>query len=324
MMRLRGCPVRVAILVLATCVASACTKKPPGLIATDEGGAVGYQHSLERSRFVPGPTDAERRRDEEQGLSKVVGPDGVFATDLHNGLVVATQSGGANKGEAKAGDVGVKAGYVMDPDKHNKQVVDYFLASGVPKDQIGGVHATTYLSWGGSLKDAQAARPKIDGYASVLERKIEKFPVVDTVAWARMNEQEKVISEWVYWPAIPAKTLADARRLLEMTAGDYDKTGFVARLPAGLPPGKVVIRHTSATAQEPFEVFASYDIVERRVSPETAVEKKPSDAHQLVSVEVRHFDVDGVERRLPSERRNMGADYPPKEKQPPQTAPTGR
>ena len=126
-MRLRGCPVRVAILVLTTCVASACTKKPPGLIATDEGGAVGYQHSLERSRFVTGP---ELRRVEEHGFSKVVGPDGVFATDLHNGLVVASfQSGGRRRGESRRYE---EAGNVIDPDKHNQQVVDYFLSAGVP------------------------------------------------------------------------------------------------------------------------------------------------------------------------------------------------
>jgi hypothetical protein len=323
-MRHCGCPVRVAILVLATCVASAIAQSPsPGLIATDDGGAVGYQHSFERSRFVIGPTGAERRRVEEHGFSKVVGPAGVFATDLHNGLVVAVPSGGANKGEAKAGDEEAKAGYVTDPDKHNRQVVDYFVSAGVPKDQIGGVHSTTYLSLSGSLNDARPAPPKIDGYASVLERKIEKFPVVDSVAWARMNQKGEVVSEWVYWPAIPAKVLANARRLLEMTAGESDKTAFLSRLPAGLPPGKVVIRHSSATApQGPFEVFASYDIVEKRPSPKTAGGGNLSSAPLGASV-VRHFDVDGVERRTPSERRNLGPDYH-KEKEPPQTAPTQR
>jgi hypothetical protein len=303
-------------LVLATCADSAIAQSPsPGLIATDNGGAVGYQHSLERSRFVIGP---ELRRVEEHGFSKVVGSNGVFATDLHNGLVVATQSGGANKGQAKAGYEQAKAGYVMDPDKHNRQVVDYFLAAGVPKDQIGGVHATTYLSWSGAGPLPPPAPVKVDGYASVLERKIEKFPVVDSVAWARMNAQGEVVSEWVYFPPIPAKAIADARRLEELS-GSAD---FLTRLPAGLPPGKVVIRHSSATEQGPFEVFASYDIVERRVSPKTAGGENLSSA-SLGATVVRHFDVDGVERRLPQERGNLGPEYQ-KEKQAPQTAPTGR
>ena len=285
--------------------------------------AVGYQHSLERSRFVTGATGVEQRRVEEHGFSKTIGPDGVFATNLRNGLVVATQSGGSDKGEAKVGDVRPKAGYVIDPDKHNSQVMDYFLAAGIPKDQIGGVHATTYLSSSGSAQDARPAPPKVDGYASILERKIEKFPVVDSVAWARMNEQGKVVSEWVYWPAIPAKALADARRLEEMV-GSSGQTDFLARLPAGLPRGRVVIRHSSATVEGQFDAFASYDIVERRTSAGPTGEQNRGDAHQLISVVVRHFDVHGAERRLPQETRNLGADYPPKQKQPPQTSPVER
>lgn len=229
-MRVHRYPFCFAILVSVICAGSAIAQSPsPGLIASDEGGAVGYQHSLERSRFVTGATGAELRRVEEHGFSKVVGPDGVFATDLRNGLVVAVQSGGSDKGEGKAGDVEAKPGYVMDPDKHNKQVIDYFLAAGVPKDQIGGVHATTYLSSSGSAQDVRPAPPKVDGYASVLERKIEKYAVVDSVAWARMNEQGKVVSEWVYWPAIPAKALADAKRLEEL-AGSSGKMGRVIAL----------------------------------------------------------------------------------------------
>jgi hypothetical protein len=87
--------------------------------------------------------------------------------------------------------------------------------------------------------------------------------VIDSVAWARINEQGKVVSEWVYWPAIPAKALADARRLEELVASSA-KTGFLARLPAGLPSGKLAIRHSSATAEGPFEAFASYDVLEKR------------------------------------------------------------
>jgi hypothetical protein len=317
MMRLGGYPFRVAILVSATCAGSAIAQSPsPGLIATDVGGAVGYQHGLAVSRFATG---ADLRRVEEHGFSKVIGPDGVFATNLRNGLTLAVQSGGSDKGASRAGNVEATGGYVKDPDKHNRQVVDYFLAAGVPKDQVGGVHATTYLSSSGSLKDTQPAPPKIDGYASVLERKIDNYVVVDSVAWARMNEQGNVVSEWVYWPAIPAKALADARRLEELTASS-SRADFLARLPAGLPRGKIVIRHSSATADGPFEVFASYDVLERKASPETAFGRQPG---QLVVSVVRHFDVDGVERRLPQARRNLGA-VDPKEKLPPQSAPAGR
>jgi hypothetical protein len=208
-------------------------------------------------------------------------------------------------------------GSIRDPVKHNEQVVAYFVAAGVPRDQIGGVHANTYLSSSGSMKDERPAPVKVDGYASILERKILRYSVVDSIAWARMDEQVRVVSEWVYWPAIPAKVLADARRLEELVSPG--KTEFLARLPAGLPAGKVVIRHSSATEEGPFEVYASYDVLERKESSLAIADKSRSDA-RVVSV-VRHFDVDGAELRLPQERRNLGSDFPPKPKQAPNVAP---
>jgi hypothetical protein len=315
-MRAQGCLFFAALLASATCASPLIAQGPSaGLVGADAGGAPGYVHSLERSRFVTGGTNArELRRVEEHGFAKVVGPDGVFATNLRNGLVIAVQSGGANKGEAR-GKEAATAGYVMDPDQHNQQVVDYFVAAGVPKDQIGGVRANTYLSSGGSTQDARAAPVKVDGYASVLQRKIDKYVVIDSVAWARMNDQGRAVSEWVYWPAIPAKALADAIRLEELA----ESADFLARLPAGLPRGTVVIRHSPATEDGPFEAFASYDVIEMKPSPAAAGRENLSTAPMGVAVE-RHFDVDGVERRLPSERRYLGADNA-REKQ---TAPAGR
>jgi hypothetical protein len=316
-MRLLKHPLDVAILASMAFAGSAIAQSPPpGLISSDEGGAPGYQHSLERSRFVPGPQGAELRRFQEHGFAKVMGPAGTFATDLRNGLVIAVQAGGANKGEAR-----VEApAYVMDPVKHNEQVVAYFVAAGVPRDQIGGVHANTYLSSSGSMKDERPAPVKVDGYASILERKIEKYWVVDSVAWARMDEQGRVVSEWVYWPAIPAKVLADARRLEELVSPG--RTEYLARLPAGLPAGRVVILHSSATEEGPFEVYVSYDVLERREYSPPLIDKSRGDS-RVVSV-IRHFDVDGAELRLPQERRNMGSDFPPKPKQTPNVAPAPR
>ena len=162
------------------------------------------------------------------------------------------------------------------------------------------------------MKDERPAAVRVDGYASILERKIEKYPVVDSSAWARIDVQGKVVSEWVYWPAIPARVLADARRLEGLVAPG--KTEFLARLPAELRVGKVVIRHSSATEEGPFEVYASFDVLQRKESP--LAEKSRGDIG-TVSVAVRHFDVSGAELRLPQERRNMGSDFPPK---PAQTA----
>jgi hypothetical protein len=277
----------------------------------DDGGAPGYQHVLERSRFLTGPQQSPVRRVEENGFAKVVGPAGVFAIDLRNGLALAIQSGGANKGETGAREAASTQSYSMDADKHNEQVTDYFVSAGIPRDQIGGVHANTYLSASGSTQDERPMAPKIDGYASILERKIDKISVLDSTVWARLDEQGRVVSEWVYWPPIPAKVLTEARRLEELVASSDQ--AFSRRLPSGLPPGKVVIRHSAATEDGPFEAYASYDVVERKEAMIPALDKAQGDA-RVVSVTVRHFDVDGNELRLPQERRNHGADFPPKTK----------
>jgi hypothetical protein len=313
-MRHRQNSLYVLIVVSMAYVCSASAESPtqglsPGLTKIEDNGAPGYQHSLERSRFAPGLQNAEMRHINEAGFAKVVGTEGVFATNLHNGLVVALQSGGADKGDDSANDGTEKPSYLLDPQKHNEQVLDYFVTAGIPRDQIGGVHANTYLSSSGSTKDERPTAPKVDGYASILERKVEKYPVLDSVAWARMDDQGKVISEWVYWPAIPGKVLADARRLEEQLSSR--KTDFLARLPSGLPSGRVVIRHSSATEEGPFEVYATYDVLERKESARPARDKSDGDA-KLVSVIVRHFDVNAEEIRLPQERRTIGGDFPPK------------
>jgi hypothetical protein len=303
----------LALLALATCGRALAQNAPPApspaVIAPDDGGAPGYQHSIERSRFVLGGTaSVAARHVEENGFSKALGENGVVAVDLRNGLFIAVENGGGDKEKATPQLEGKVR--VMDPDRHNEQVVEYFRGAGVPKEQIGGVHATTYLSSHGSVKDERPAPPKVDGYASVLERKIDGVPVVDSFAWARLNERGEVISESVYWPAIPAKAIADAKKMLENAV----KPDFMARLPAGLPAGRVVIRHTSATSQAPFEAFASYDVVERRATP-ALTEKNLSVAPSGVAI-LRHFDAEGVEQRLPQEKLDLSSAYPAKQKLP--------
>src|SRR5262245_42764995 len=115
-MKFRGYPILLATVVSMACAGPKSGKKEPSaLIASDNGGAPGYQHVLERSRFVIGP-QGRLRRFQEHGFTKVVGPEGTFATDLRNGLVIAIQAGGANKDEATAAAT-TKPGSITDPNK---------------------------------------------------------------------------------------------------------------------------------------------------------------------------------------------------------------
>src|SRR5215475_5382889 len=111
---------------------------PPGLIASDPGGASGYQHELKQSHFVIGE---EARAVTESGWSRQIGPTGVFATSLHNGVVMALPNAHAEAAQASR--------YGKDAAQHNEEVLKYFIAAGIPKNQIGGVHTMTRLSGSG-------------------------------------------------------------------------------------------------------------------------------------------------------------------------------
>jgi hypothetical protein len=298
--------IATALAVMSPAAAWAQTIE--GVIASDEGGAAGYRHSIERSRFATGSTVEQIRPVEEFGFLKVTGRNGVFATNMRNGLVIATRSDGMDKaGEAPQQYEG-KAETVLTPEKHNAMVMDYFTGAGIPRNQVRGIHATTYLSASGPAKDAAALRPKIEGYASVLERVVaDKYPVAESVAWARLDNEGKTITEWIYWPAIPAKAIAEARLLEEMMTGSR-KDDYLRRLPAKAREGTVVIHHSSATDEGPVEAFATFDVVELLgTSDQDAGKMSKAPSGPAI---VRHFDAAGVERRLPSERLSLGATDP--------------
>jgi hypothetical protein len=295
----------IALLLSGVCAASDLSLKP-GLIATDAGGAVGYQHALKQSHFAMGK---ESRAVAESGWSKQIGPEGAFAVSLHNGVAVAIPN--AHSPQAQTTE------YILDPERHSKEVFNYFVAAGIPRDQIAGVHAVTRLSSSGRRGEAHAALPKVESYVSVLERKIGDYPVPDSVAWAQLDKNGNVISEGVYWPAIPGRALQDARRMKEVLARKSDRTKFLAQLPSQLPPGRIAIRHSSPAMQQgDFEAIASYDVVERRTAVALGESPQAEAASQGVTV-VRHFDLEGKEKRLPQERRNAEKEYPTPIKLPP-------
>jgi hypothetical protein len=262
----------------------------------------GYRHSAASSRFFASESFARIKPVEEHGFVKYQGREGVLAIDEKTGLALAVPSASQDKASrtpVKADD----AVSMLDPDKQNEMVLDYFVKAGLPRSQVADVHANTYLSASGPTSGAMSVQPRVDGYASIVTRKAGNFIVVDSVAWARLTDRGQVIGEWVYWPPLPARVIDDARRLNELLNGPR-RGEFLAKLPSAQRTGRVVVRHSSPFAGGAFEAFASYDVLERRESPERGT----------TSTYVRHFDVDGREIRLPQERRSLGADYPPKER----------
>jgi hypothetical protein len=293
---------RVLLLLAVFGAAPAGAQAPnpvPGQIASDAGGAPGFQQGPDRSRFALGGAAHEVQ---EYGFTKLIGPNGVFSTNLHNGMVIAVPNANARAAVPPPG-------YAPDPDRHSNAVLQYFRDAGLPKDQIGGMHVLTRLSLSGRTGE-NAGSPKVDGYTSVIERQVEGIPVPDSLAAAQLDPQGQVTAEWVYWPAIPASVIATAKQMQAALAGPGQQQSFLARLPSNLPPGRVVIRHVSGTVTGPFQAFASYDVLARLQSGGgTGLPGYPAPPPRVVTV-VRHFGNDGAEFRLPQETRAPSAQTP--------------
>jgi hypothetical protein len=299
-----GCICGLAIL-WSSCSRNAQPPPSAGIIQPDQGGAAGYRHGIDHSKFSVG---AGQRYVTEFGLQKVVGSDGVFAVDSANGLALAIPNAHSARAQRTAW-------FSQSPERHNQIVTDYFIGAGIPKDQVARAHATTSLAANAAGNQVPAPQPGVGGYQSILDRKIGDIPVIDSVAWARFDDQGTVLAEWVYWPAIPGRAIDDASRMRQMLASDQAMKSYVSRLPAGLPAGTIVIRHSSATTAGPFIAVASYDVPERRTAPQPNPQAGPATARGVIIM--RHFGIDGAEFRLPQEQRSNRVDYPTAQRTPP-------
>ena len=144
----------------------------------------GYRHTVAKSRFFAGESLARVKPVEENGFVKYQGINGVLATDEKTGLTLAVQSARQDKA-SRTPLKSVDSVSLLNPEEHNKRVLDYFIQSGLPRDQVALVHANTYLSASGPTSKAISMQPRVDGYASIVSRKAGEFVVADSIAWAR-------------------------------------------------------------------------------------------------------------------------------------------
>jgi hypothetical protein len=222
-------------------------------VAIGPGDAPSYNHTVGVSRFRLGDS---RREMSDANWYKVVGSDGVFATDPYTGAVRANPNGDAPAAHTPA--------LTANPDEHNARVLAYFRGAGLPMDQVGGAHVTTIMKVEGSADAvSHGQRPTFVAYTTIVERTIEGIRVPDSFAWARFNARDEVVAEAVYWPAIPAAAITDAKALRDQLADPARSTAYRAQL--GVPEasakgGMVTIRHPGATSRGAFEAFAGYDV----------------------------------------------------------------
>jgi hypothetical protein len=240
----------------------------------------GYVHTLDRSRFKIGK--APTLELSSPLLQRWRGSFGAFAVDPTNGLAM-----GVLDHDAPAGP------YMLDAAGQSAKVKAYFIAAGIPADQIATVDATYNVGVDATpmAPPTSSAPIQLRSINSILRRAVAGIRVEESVAWAKMTVNGDVDAEWVYWPPIETSVVDAAVALAAKMADPVEHAAFIAKLPGVVSKdGGVVIHHSSPSVHEAPVAVASYDVtLEAR---ETAP--------------MRHFDARGNELRLAQETQLAG------------------
>jgi hypothetical protein len=240
----------------------------------------GYHHAVDRSRFRIGDFNREVV---EHGLRRFVGSEGVFAIHEDTGDAIAIPNADARVNQVPCS---------LSVEAHNRTVVTYFAAAGVPRDQMGTPHVTT-LHRGVSAVDAIGYDPKtrdFAGYTTHIGRVIDGILVEESTAWARINDEGEVVGEEVRWPDIPVSVVVEAKALAKALEDDENRATLHGVI-GTQNKGRVVIHHATWSAGPGFAPFASYDVLDTLDAPAD---------HPDARARARHFQKDGAEIVMPT------------------------
>lgn len=261
--------------------AAAAVSADPAAAAYDPpagpGDAAGFVHVIALSLFHLTAQNSVQ----EGSVAKVLGSDGVFATNKVTGASRALRNADS--------PVLTRPPLTQSAAAHNARVLAYFKAAGLPQDQIRDAHVLTHMMSGGPASERKAV-PTFLGYTTVITRQIEGLPVPDSFAAARFNADDEVVEEWVYWPTIPASAIAEGKAIAALAGG----AAGTSRLPARFrgAPATATIRHTDFADESGFRAFGSLDV------------QYGKDVNGGYRGGTRNFDINGKEIIHPNRRPN--------------------
>lgn len=167
--------------------------EPPIVI----GGHMGYRHEISKSKFAGGTLLQTKPFLQQEGIS-YIGTDGDFGA-WNNGFVLAVPH--AKSASAMAGPLS------NNPDTHSTRVRSYFVANGLPEDQIGGADINTEMEEGADPA-GHVVHHRFLGYVTILSRKVDGVRVGESFAVAKFNENDEAVYESVWWPPLNSVTTA--------------------------------------------------------------------------------------------------------------------
>jgi hypothetical protein len=238
---------------------------------------VGYIHDLSRSRFRIG--QATTLEVDLPTMQRWRGSFGAFAVDPTNNAANAIPNADSPTGP-----------YLLDVQTHNQMVKDYFISAGLPADQVAEVQ-TIYIATGSGSGDS-STRPVLHSINSILRRAILGVRVIESIAWAKLTTTGDVDWESVFWPPIDAAVASSAAAFAASLADSTKHAAFLAKLPGKIyKEGGIVIHHTDPSIHAAPRAYVSFD----------------AQTEARLSAAMRHFDVNGVEFRLPQEQAAQAA-----------------
>lgn len=204
------------------------------------GPLAGAVYDVSKSRFAFGSTPA---REDSAGMTRFVGDHGVVA--------IFTCGAATGLMNADAPEL-ARPDWSTDTNLLIIHTLDYFAALGVEGCQVARTDVHPEVATG------QATQVSI-----ALSRAVDGIPVAESSAYARFDVDDQTTSEGLYWPAIPAETVAAAKALRDQLADPGALAAYRAKLPAvAQGAGVVTIHHTSGSfgCDAPITAMATYDV----------------------------------------------------------------
>lgn len=225
----------IACVLVACGCAAEHTTNTTGAPSCGEPGKdlTGGAYDIARSRFAFGSTPVLSH---ENGMSRYVGANGVVAiTTLGYELGLSNATSPAQGRPDWSADTGALTAHVL----------EYFGAMGMAACQ-----ATPQIlaSGGGGGAVGQPSTTVFYGRTVAFNRVAAGIPVVESIAHAKMNDQDQTTEEGFFWPTLPASAIDEARAFRDRLADTANLDAYKAKLPPeSRGPGQVVIHHTEGS-----------------------------------------------------------------------------
>lgn len=165
--------------------------------------------------------------------------------------------------------------FYRSPEAHEVRVRGYFAGAGLPTEQVGRASVTVGVDMTGPM-DRSSDKRSSQGVTTVLHRSVDGVEVSDSFAWARLNTNDVVVAERIWWPELPGDIRARIAEFKGALTGN-----FRTLLPATFAGRDGVVRvHHALPLGHRWYAAVTWDVLDQTT--------------------VRHFDITGQEVTMTS------------------------